>query len=170
MALHHHAIEAKQRRRRVWTQLFAKLHEASLGEQHAKLGGEAAVQGGAQFAADVARRTLGGLQCDIAGESVGDDHVDLVLKQLVALDEAAIVQIELAATQNTVSLTDLFMALHVLGADVQQADGRLGHAVGGAMEGLAEDGELDQALGVAIDIGPDVENRGDSLHTRPAYN
>ena len=39
-------------------------------------------------------------------------------------------------------LANLLVTLHVLGADVQKADGRPRDPMGGAVEGFAEDGEL----------------------------
>ena len=54
--------------------------------------------------------------------------------------------------------------LHLLGADVQQADGRLGQAQHGAREDLAHDRELDQVVGVAFDIGAEVEHHAFAAH------
>ena len=60
------------------------------------------------------------------------------------------------------------MALHVLGADVQNADGRLRNPVHGGHEGLAHDGELDQLGRIALDIGTDVEHGRIALRGGPA--
>ena len=45
----------------------------------------------------------------------------------------------------------------------------LGHAVDGAVEGLAHDGELDQLLGVAVDVGADVQHGGDALQASASW-
>ncbi len=45
--------------------------------------------------------------------------------------------------------------------------GRVG-AVHRVVEGRAHDRELDQLLGVALDVGVDVQHRRDALHRRPA--
>ena len=82
--------------------------------------------------------------------------------------EAEIVQPEAALTQQTRRLAHLLVALHVLGADVQNADGRLGHSVDGGHERLAHDGELDQLGRVTLDIGPNVQHGGDAFRRRPA--
>jgi hypothetical protein len=58
-----------------------------------------------------------------------------------------------------VGLAHLLVALLVLGADVEQADGGARRAVHGVVEGRAQDGELDQPLGVGADVGADVEHR-----------
>ena len=58
------------------------------------------------------------------------------------------------------SPTDLFVALHVLGADIQQSDGRPEHAVRRTVKRLAHDGEFHQPLGVAVDVGADVQKGG----------
>ena len=46
----------------------------------------------AQILADLLGRAFGGLQRDIAGEALGDDDVDRALADIVALDEAVIVE------------------------------------------------------------------------------
>ena len=64
--------------------------------------------------------------------------------------------------------TDLVVTLLLLGANVEQTDAGFGRAVHRAMKGLADNGEFDQALGVAVDIGANIQHRLDALGRRPA--
>ena len=62
-------------------------------------------------------------------------------------------------------LPHLLMALHVFGTDVQQGDcGRTTGAVRvhGRIISSAENGELDQLVGVAIEVRADIQNRSDT--------
>ena len=90
-----------------------------------------------------------GLQRDIAGEAVGDHDVDLAGEDVVALDETDVAQrrrIALrqraARAQQRMRRLDRLVALHLLLADVQQADARRGDAVHVARDDRAHDGEL----------------------------
>ena len=81
-------------------------------------------------------RALPGLERDIAGEAVGDDHVDPVGGDVPALDEADIVELGALGLRRDAlgRLLELGAALVLLGADVEQARraaasgrGRCGH-------------------------------------------
>jgi hypothetical protein len=50
------------------------------------------------------------------------------------------------------------MALHFLAADVEDADQRLGAAEDGAREDVAQRGKLHEVVGIAFNIGAEVEH------------
>ena len=79
-----------------------------------------------------------------------------------------IVQIEGPAAQQAMGLAHLFVALHVLRTDIQQADGRALRAVDRRLEGLAHDGEFDQLGRITVDVGADVQHGGNAAQGRPA--
>ena len=60
---------------------------AMSGAQHRD---DVGLQRVAHIGADLAGRALGGLERDIAGKALGDDHVDRALADVVALDEAVV--------------------------------------------------------------------------------
>ena len=99
--------------------------KAALGEQRAELGDAGELRHGlAQVGADLPGGAFRRLQRDVAGKALDDHDVDDALADLVALDEAAIVerQAELGLLQPGVRLLDLLVALDLLDADVEQAD------------------------------------------------
>ena len=97
VALHHDAVQAQQRRRRCGAGSIRSRHRAAAPAGPA---GRPAwpcrleVKRRLQLGGDEPGHALGGLQRDIAGEAVGDDHVDRALGDVVALDEAVVVQVE----------------------------------------------------------------------------
>ena len=103
--------------------------ERGLRQREAGLGPQRALERAAQQVGDEARGALGGLERDVAGETVGDDDVDLAARELVALGEAveAKRQIIGLAQQRGRGL-ELVGALQFLGADVEQLHARLARA------------------------------------------
>src|SRR5262245_33023821 len=70
------------------------------------------------------RRTLRGLERHIAREALHHHHIGHALPDLVALDEAAIVDLQIALLEPGVRLSHLLDALDLLHADVEQPDAR----------------------------------------------
>ena len=62
---------------------------------------------------------------------------------------------------------DLFLALDLLDADIEQADGRPLDAEQRARHGRAHDGEIDELVRVGADRGADVEHDALAAHGRP---
>ena len=90
MALHDQAVEAEEDRAImvVRIEMVAQQFGRRARDQEADLRADRAGEGALQQVGDEARRALERLQRDIAGKAVGDDHVDVAARQLVALDEA----------------------------------------------------------------------------------
>ncbi len=101
----------------------------------------------ADIGADLAGGALGGLERDVAGKAFGDDDVHGALADIVALDEAVIDEAfadGLVRGCAPASRTSL-VALHFLGADIEQADGRRFLVEQRARQRRAEDREIDRA-------------------------
>ena len=62
------------------------------------------------------------------------------------------------------------MALHVLGADVQQSNPGPLHAIGHPVIRLAEYGELHQPFGVTVDVRTSVQECGNAPEPRPGHH
>jgi hypothetical protein len=92
VALHDDAVQAQQGAAvdGAGVDLLAHGLERRHGDQRAHLGLDAGGQSLFQQGRDEPGRALGGLERDIAGEAVGDDHVDRALGDVIALDEAVI--------------------------------------------------------------------------------
>ena len=126
-----------------------------------------------RVAAEEPRHALGGLQRHVAGEAVGDDHVHRALGDVVALHEAAVVEVEVAPPRSRrwASRTSSWPFMSSEPTLSMPTLGRLpapSAPCDGAVEGLAHDGELDQLRGVAVDVGAHVEHGGDAAQRRPA--
>ena len=90
MALHHQAVEAEEDRAIMVVGVEVDLEQVERRprQREAGLGAKRALEGAAQQVGDEPRRALRGLERDVAGEAVGNDHVDGAARQLVALGEA----------------------------------------------------------------------------------
>ena len=108
---------------------------------------------------DQPRRTLMTLECDIAAESVGDDHIDNAARDVVTFDEAVIVETGILdiAQPLRYGAHDL-VALQFFLANVQQTDRRMHPTQYGTAERGSHQGELDQIVFVADDVGAEVEH------------
>ena len=133
--------------------LRAQPLEGVAGEQVADAGQQRPAHRRAQIAGDLPRRALRRLQRDVAGEALGDHHVDRALADIVALDEAEIVEIAAGRPRAACwpASRDLLQALDLLDADVEQADGRPLDVEERARHGRAHHGEVEQLLGVGAD-------------------
>ena len=142
MALHDNAVEPEEDRAIVIVgiELNAQQVQRRLGKQEARLRSEAGGEGAAQQIGDEARRALHRLERDVARKAVGDDDVGLAAAESVALDEAVERQGQMAGgAQPGGGVLDLVGALHLLGADVEQAHPRPVDAVLDAGIGRAHD-------------------------------
>ena len=79
--------------------LVAQRVEGALGEEVADLGHQRAAHRRAQIGGDLPGGALGGLERDVAGEALGHHHVDRALADVVALDEAVIVEVGKSASR-----------------------------------------------------------------------
>ena len=96
--------------------------------------------------ADLPGGALGGLQRDVAGKALGDDHVDGALADVVALDEAVVDEARAAGRrEDPRRFLDLVEPLHLLGADVEQAHRRQVLVEQRAGQRRAENGEVGRA-------------------------
>ena len=93
---------------------FARIHllaqrlERRARQQIAEPRRPGAVHGAAQILRELARGAFRGLERDIAGEAFGHHHVDRALADIVAFDEAVIVEMrEMAIAQNAPGLAHL---------------------------------------------------------------
>ena len=105
----------------------------------------------------IVREPFRGLQGHVADEAVAHDDVRRALEDVVAFDVA--VEVQLAAAQQFGGLLDDVVALDHFLADVQQADRGPLLLLDRLDERGAEDGELEQVIGTAVDVGAEVEHR-----------
>ena len=99
-----------------------RMRRPPLAPARRRVGRQRAGQRLAHIGRHLLGRALGRLQRDIAGKAVDHDHVDDALADLVALDEAAIVDRQVGLLEPGVRLAHLLDALDLLDADVEQAD------------------------------------------------
>ena len=161
MALHDQAVEAEEDRAIVIVRIEMDLEQVERRprQREAGLRPKRAREGAAQQVGDEARRALGGLERDVARKAVGDDHIDLAARQLVALGEAVEAERQIVGVaQQRRGFLELVGALQFLGADVEQLHARLGEAEHAARIGRAHDRELDEVLRIALGVGAEVEH------------
>ena len=85
---------------------------------------------------------------------------------VVALDEAVEIDRRALAAQPGRGLAQLVVALELLGADIEQADRGLVEAEQDLGEDAAHDGELGEIVGVAFEVGAEVEHHRLAAHGR----
>ena len=144
--------------------LLVDLLQVPLHEEVAELGEDVLgdlVAGHGQDALDDA---LGDLEGDVPGEAVADDDVGDAGEQVLALDVADEAQGRLL--EPVEGLLDEVVALALLLADAHQSDPGVLQADDRLHEDLAHDGELDEVVGLAVGVGPDVEEQGLPLERR----
>ena len=100
-------------------------------------------------------RLSAGFQNDVADKAVAHDHVHVVLEQIVALDVADEIQVQLFAELE--GFERQFVALGILGADAQNADARIFAAQHFARIDAAHHGELREVERLALDVRAGVE-------------
>src|SRR5690606_37951441 len=142
--------------------------EGAAREQIADPRHESAAHGGAQIFSDLARRSLRGLERDIAGKTFGDHHVHRALTDVVALHEAAIVYgLQRRLAQHAPGFLDLLLALDLLHAHIEKANRRALDVEQGVGHGRAQYREIDKLLGIGADGGAHVEHNAFAAYGRP---
>ena len=149
-------------------ELAAQHVERAAGDEAADAAQKRAPQRAAQEMRDQLGGAFGGLERDIAGEAVGHDDVDRAFGDIVAFDEAGELDRQRGiVAQDVRRALHRVVALHVFGADIENADGRPLEAQDGAREGLAHHREIDQLLGADDDVRADVEHHALAALGRP---
>src|SRR6185295_14669854 len=98
--------------------------QATRGEQGADPCGPRTRQRLAHVGRHLPRRTFGGLERHIARETLHDHHIGHALADLVALDETAIVDLQIGLLEPGVRLAHLLDTLDLLHADVEEPNAR----------------------------------------------
>ena len=101
------------------------------------------------------REAFGRFQNNVADKTVADHDVHVVLEQVVTLDVADEIQIQLFAELEGFECE--FVALGILRADAQDADARVFPSEHFARIDIAHDGELREVERLAFDIGAGVQ-------------
>src|SRR5690606_17315442 len=106
VTLHRDAVEAEERAtvNAPRVDFLLQNAETAARQERPEPGKQRPHHGVLEILADLARRALGGLERDIAGKALHDHDIHLALADLVALDEAAIVQRQLDGLQKRVRL------------------------------------------------------------------
>src|SRR4029078_2671569 len=127
MAFDHNAVETKK----YSTVRFARIHlvtqraEGLARKQIAEACCPCAIHCRAQIRCELMRRPLRGLQRNVACKPFSDHDVHRTLADIVALDEAMVVEMrELALAQNAPSFAHLLQSFDFLDTDIQQTNGR----------------------------------------------
>src|SRR5262245_62348602 len=98
---------------------------------------------------DLARGALGGLERDIAGKTFGHHHIHGSLANVVALDEANILELrELPRATHLAGLAYLLAPFGLLHPDIEQPDGRPIEPEYHSRHGAAHGGEVDEVAGI----------------------
>lgn len=160
MAFDHHATQTQQGRAVIAAVVDAAAQPVqdrrgnSAGQQR----DEVALEFFANDAGQHLRQPFDGFEHDIADKAVADDHVHRALENIVAFHVAT--EVEGTGAQQFGGFLDHLIALDDFLADVQQAHGRTIEMIDGLRKRGAHDGELQQMLCRAVDIGPQIEHRG----------
>ncbi len=126
-------------------------------QQQTPRGGErAGARGGANRIRHRPRGPLQGLQGDVPGEAVGDDHVGLPAQQVPTLDVADEAD-SLSLGQSLMRRDHVLAPLLLLLADGEQRNPRALGAQNGGAEGRPEERELDQVLRAHVGVRAAVE-------------
>src|ERR1700719_1746497 len=95
---------------------------------------------------------FGRLERNVAGKAFGDDDVDRALADVVAFDEAVIIEPrQFLLAQDGGSLAHRLEALGLFDADIEEANTRAIEAEQDARHGSAHDGKIDEVVGVRAD-------------------
>ena len=106
------------------------------------------------------RQPFANFQGDISDESIADDDVDDAGEKIAAFDVAD--EVDGTFLEARVDFAGQFVAFNFFFADGEQADARAAISESGAVIDLAHDRELDEVLGLGIDVGADIEQDGDA--------
>jgi hypothetical protein len=101
-------------------------------------------------------QAFGCLERHVAHEAVAHHDVGCALEDVVALDIA--VEVQRTRAQQFARLLDHVVALDDLFADVQQADCRAFLLVDRRHQRRSQDGELQQVVRAAVDVGAEIEH------------
>src|SRR3972149_4400261 len=93
---------------------------------------------------------------DVAREAVADDDVGFARDKVVTLDVAD--EVEVAVLEQLVGLLGNTVALALFRAVAEYGNGGLGYAEGGLGVDRAHDRELEEVLGGAVRIRPEVND------------
>ncbi len=170
MALDDDAVEAEKYAAvdLAWIHLVLQCRERVAGEQIAELGEQRPAHGVAQIFAKLFGGSFGSFQGDIAGKALGDHDVHGSLADVVALDEADIIEVgALRLAQDAAGLAHLLETLDLLDPDVEEADRRPLEIEQHPRHGAAHGGERDEVLGIAADGGADIEHDRFAAQSRP---
>jgi len=157
------AAEPEQRRATVGlgVEALAELAEPAALQQRAEPAGPGPGEGGAQLGRREPHRPFERLERHVAGEAVGDDHVDGAGHQVAALDVAREVERQRVALrfggEQFVRPAGQHVPLARLGADREQADLRRRDAERDLRVGHAELAELNEHLRLGIGGGARVD-------------
>lgn len=133
--------------------------EGLAGEEGADLGGDGGLEGLAEGVGDEAGEAFGGFEGNVADEAVADDDVSAAVEKVAAFNVAEEVA-EMAAVEGAEEgegFAGKGVALAVFFADGEEAGAGVGDAEDALGVDLAHEGELDEVLGVGVDVGTDVE-------------
>ena len=133
--------------------------EGTAGEEGPDLGCDGGLEGLSQQDADQACGSLAGLDGDVANESIADDDVGVTVEEVAALDVADEVHLRACLEQGE-GVVGEGVSLAVLLADGEEADAGMGDVQDVAGIHVAHDGELEEVVWVAIDVGANVEQDG----------
>src|SRR6185437_8403292 len=118
--------------------------------------------------ADLSGGPFRSLERDIAGKAFGNDNIHLAAADIIALDEADVVEIgPLRLAKYPAGFAHLLDSLDFLDPDVEQPDARPGDTEQNARRGGAHDREIGEVLRIGTDRGADVEHDGLAAHRRP---
>jgi len=152
MRLHNGAVEPKQWRAPIHFRVHpaADRMKCALGQQCPELalgvGGQLALEHGKKSQ----RQALGGFQHDVANESVTNNNVNAVSEQVVSLNVANEVQVQMLAQFE--SLQCQLVAFAFFSPDAQNADPRSGRAEQRTGVNATHDGVMRQMDRFAFDI------------------
>ena len=148
--------------------LVAQRRERVARQQVAELGAPRPAHRALEQCRELTRRAFRDLDRDVAGKSFGDDDVDHALADVVALDEADILEIRQAClAQDAAGVAHLLQPLDLLHADVEEADRGPLEIEHDARHGAAHHRHVDDVLGIGTDRGAHVEHDRLAPQRRP---
>src|ERR1035437_737308 len=164
VAFYHDAFEAQQTGAVVARRIHPAIERREHGHGHdaAKISEPVALEFIGEESAQHLGQAFGGLEGDISHETVAHHHIRSALEDVVAFDVA--VKIEAARAQQFSRLLHDFIALDCFLADVEQSDAGAFLVLHGRYQHGTHDGELQQMLGRAVDVGGQVEHIDLAFH------
>jgi len=136
-----------------------ELGDGLAGEECAHLRGDGGLEGLAEGYAEEFGGAFKGLEGDVADEAVAYGDVGVAVEKVAAFDVADEVDVGDGAEEGE-AVAGEGVALGVLFADGEEADAWVGDLEDVFGVHLAHDGELDEVVWVAVDVGANVEEQG----------